>query len=254
MGTISQIVQNLYKSQKFPSFMASKIPKHVAIVLDGNRRFGRKFGLQPWKGHEYGLKKLEELFDWCQELGINELTLYTFSTENFNRTKKEVDYLFSLFKNEVEKMREKREGIFKDKIRFNFIGRLHMFDKEMRQLMAKIMEKTKNNTKFTVNFAMAYGSRQEITDSVRKIVKGIKSGKIKEKDITEQLITKNLYLQSEPDMWIRPGCEKRLSNFLLWQSSYSELFFMDKLWPEFTKDDLIECVIEFGRRERRFGK
>ncbi len=234
--------------------MASKVPGHIALVVDGNRRYARKLGLKPWKGHEFGLKRLEKLFDWCQELGIRELTLYTFSTENFRRAKKEVNYLFGLFRKEMDKIKEKKEGVFKDKIRFNFIGRLHMFDKEMRKSMLEIMEKTKNHKKFTVNFAMAYGGRQEITDAVRKIAQDVKKGRINPNKISGAMITNNLYLKSEPDIVIRPSGEIRTSNFLTWQSVYSEWFFIKKLWPEFTKRDLVKCIEEFNKRERRFGE
>ena len=234
--------------------MASKVPGHIALVVDGNRRYARKLGLKPWKGHEFGLKRLEKLFDWCQELGIRELTLYTFSTENFRRAKKEVNYLFGLFRKEMDKIKEKKEGVFKDKIRFNFIGRLHMFDKEMRKSMLEIMEKTKNHKKFTVNFAMAYGGRQEITDAVRKIAQDVKKGRINPNKISGAMITNNLYLKSEPDIVIRPSGEIRTSNFLTWQSVYSEWFFIKKLWPEFTKRDLVKCIEEFNKRERRFGR
>ncbi len=233
--------------------MDSKGPKKIAIILDGNRRYAKKLGLNVLKGHEFGLRKLEDLFKWCQELGIKEITLYTFSTENFNRAKKEIDYLFSLFKSEIDKIR-KEKGIFKEGIRFNFIGRLDMFPKAMKQSMLEIMEKTKKYNKLVVNFAMAYGGRQEIVDAVKKIAKEVEKGRIKPESINEGIITTNLYLQSEPDLVIRPGGEKRISNFLIWQSSYSELTFLDKLWPEFTKDDLIEGIEEFKKRERRFGR
>ena len=233
--------------------MASKVPKHIGIILDGNRRFAKKFGLNPLKGHEFGLKKLEDLFKWCQELGVKELTLYTFSTENFNRTKMEIDYLFGLFSNEVEKIK-KEKGMFKEGIRFNFIGRIDMFPKAMKKSMLEIMEKTKKYSKFKVNFAMAYGGRQEITDAMKKIAKDVEKGRIKPESINESLITKNLYLKSEPDLVIRPGGEKRMSNFLLWQSSYAELFFLEKLWPEFTKEDLVNIIKEFNQRQRRFGR
>ena len=233
--------------------MASKVPRHVALILDGNRRYAKKLGLQPWKGHEYGFKKLKELFGWCIELGIKELTLYCFSTENFIRSKKEIEYLFGLFWKEFENMKTGK-GIFKDKIRVNVIGRLNMFSKKMRKAMLEAMEKTKKNKALVVNFALAYGGRQEITDAVNKIVKQIKQGKIKINNINEKLITKNLYLKSEPDLMIRPGGEIRTSNFLTWQSTYSELIFLNKLWPEFTKRDLVMCIEEFNKRERRFGE
>ena len=228
-----------------------KVPKKIAIILDGNRRFAKKLGLQPWKGHEYGMKKLEELFRWCLELGVKELTLYSFSTENFDRAKNEIDFLFGLFKKKFNEI-GKSNGIFKNDVKVNVIGRIHMFPKYIQKAMADVAEKTKNNRKLTVNFALAYGGRQEIIDSFKKIIKG--NPNINPDKINEMIITQNLYLQSEPEMVIRPGGEMRLSNFLLWQSSYSELFFLKKTWPEFTKNDLMKCIREFNRRERRYGK
>jgi len=231
--------------------MASKVPEHIAIILDGNRRYARKLGMQPWKGHEFGVKRLEELVKWCRELGIRELTLYAFSTENFDRTKTEKDFLFNIFRQEFGNM-GCRKDIFENKVRINVIGRLGMFPKSIRNSMLDIMEKTKKQNKFIVNFAMAYGGRQEIADAFKKIIKNSKN--LKPSQINENLITKNLYLKNEPDLVIRPGGEVRLSNFLIWQSTYSELFFIDKLWPEFTKNDLIKILNEFKKRERRFGK
>lgn len=232
--------------------MASKVPRHIAIILDGNRRYARKLGMRPWKGHEFGIKKLEQLLRWCRELGVRELTLYSFSTENFKRSKQEREFLFNIFKKEFNNMKY-RDDIFRNKIRINVIGRLRMFPKSIRKSMLDIMEKTRNHDRFAVNFAMAYGGRQEITDAARKIAQDIKNNKIKIKDINENTITKNLYLKSEPDLVIRPGGEVRTSNFLTWQSAYSEWLFIKKLWPEFTKKDLIKGIREFKRRERRFG-
>ncbi|MBI2102164.1 di-trans,poly-cis-decaprenylcistransferase [Candidatus Woesearchaeota archaeon] len=228
--------------------MVSKAPRHIAIILDGNRRYAGKIGVQPWKGHEFGLKKLEELFKWCQDTGVRELTLYAFSTENFKRAKREVNYLFSLFRHEVEKIKDGK-GIFKNGIRFNFIGRLGMFPDSMRKPMLEVMQKTKKRNRLIVNFAMAYGGRQEIADAVNKAAK-----KIKNKKIDEKMIAKNLYLKSEPELVIRPGGEIRTSNFLTWQSVYSEWIFVPKLWPEFTKEDLVKCIAEYNKRERRFGE
>jgi tritrans,polycis-undecaprenyl-diphosphate synthase [geranylgeranyl-diphosphate specific] len=149
--------------------MPSKVPKHIAIILDGNRRFAKKLGLRPWKGHEFGLRKLEELFNWCIELNIKELTLYAFSTENFKRARKEIDYLFNLFWKEFSRMRE-GEGIFANKVRVNILGRRLMFPKKMQKAMLDAMKKTRKNKKLIVNFALAYGGRQEITDAVRKLI------------------------------------------------------------------------------------
>ena len=231
--------------------MVSKAPKHVALILDGNRRFARKLGLQPWKGHEYGIKKLEELFKWCQELEIKELTLYSFSTENFNRSKDEIDFLFGLFKKKFEEMKND-SGIIKKGVRINVIGRVEMFPSDIREAMLEVVEKTKNNDKLIVNFALAYGGRQEIVDSFKKILKN--NSNISFDKVNESLISKNLYLQSEPDLVIRPGGEMRTSNFLTWQSAYSEWVFTKKLWPEFTKEDLLRCIDKFNSRERRFGE
>ena len=233
--------------------MDSKAPRHIAIVLDGNRRYATKIGLRPWKGHEYGIKKLDELLRWCRELGVKELTLYSFSTENFNRNKTEKDFLFNIFKREFNKMRYKDE-IFKNKIRINVIGRIGMFPHDIRKSIYGVMEKTKKHKKFIINFALAYGGRQEIVDAVKRIAMLAKNNKINPNKIDEGLIEKNLYLKDEPDLIIRPGGEIRTSNFLTWQSTYSEWVFIDKLWPEFTKQDLIECIDDFKRRERKFGR
>ena len=231
--------------------MVSKVPKHVGLILDGNRRFAKKLGLQPWKGHEFGIKKIEELLKWCLELGVKELTLYSFSTENFNRNKQEIKFLFNLFKKKFEQMKNDSK-ILKNGVRINLIGRIEMFPADIRKAMLEVAEKTKNNKKLIVNFALAYGGRQEIIDSFKEILKN--NPNVNLNKINEELITKNLYLQSEPDLIIRPGGEMRMSNFLLWQSSYAELFFIEKLWPEFTKEDLVNIIKEFNQRQRRFGR
>ncbi len=222
-------------------------PKHIAIILDGNRRFSRKHKLVLWKGHELGAKKVEELLDWCYELGVKELTLYSFSTENFNRNEREVGFLMNLFKNQLKRLRDDKR-LDKNEIRVNFIGRLALFPKDIQDEMEDIMEKTKKYDKFTVNFAMGYGSRQEIVDAVNKLLKkGIK-------EVGEKEFENYLYLKDAPDLLIRPGGELRVSNFLLWQMAYTELYFTERLWPEFTKKDLIKAIEDFKCRERRFGK
>ena len=172
------MIQNIFKLPVFSFFMASKVPRHIAIILDGNRRYAKKLGLQPWKGHEFGVKKLNDLMKWCQELGIKELTLYSFSTENFKRARREKDILFNIFKREFNNMNH-RENIFKNKIRINIIGKLEMFPKEIRKAMIDIMKKTSKHNKFIVNFAMAYGGRQEIVDAVKKIIGDVKNNRIK---------------------------------------------------------------------------
>jgi tritrans,polycis-undecaprenyl-diphosphate synthase [geranylgeranyl-diphosphate specific] len=229
------------------------MPKHVGIILDGNRRFAKRLMLKPWKGHEWGAKKVEELLEWCRELDIKELTLYTFSLENFNRPKEEFNYLMKLFKDGFEKVKDdKRINDYGIKVRF--IGRINLFPKDVQATMRALMEKTKNNKNYVINFAMAYGGRAEIVDAARNIVKDIESGKLKASDIDESVFSNYLYLKEEPELIIRTGGEKRTSNFLLWQSHYSEWFFIEKTWPEFEKEDLIRVVNEYKRRERRFGR
>jgi tritrans,polycis-undecaprenyl-diphosphate synthase [geranylgeranyl-diphosphate specific] len=228
------------------------IPKHIGLILDGNRRFSKKLMKEPWKGHEYGAKKIEELLEWSNELGIKELTLFCFSIENFNRPKIEFDYLMNLFRKEIPRLIDD-ERIIKNKIKVNFIGRINLFPKDIYDKMIETMEKTKNYNNFKLNFAMAYGGRAEIIDAVKKITNEIKTGKISLEDINEELFKKYLYIESEPDLIIRTSGEKRFSGFMLWQASYSELYFCDKLWPEFTKEDFIEAIENYKKRDRRFG-
>jgi len=231
----------------------NKNPKSIAIILDGNRRYSKKLGLKPWQGHKFGAEKVKDILEWCQDLGIKELTLYSFSIDNFNRTEQEKKVLFSLFKKNINKLKND-ERLSKDGIQVRFIGRLQLFPKDIQKEMHEVMEKTKKNKNFKLNFAMAYGGRAEIVDATKKIIKKIKNNEINENDIDETLLNENLYMSSSPDILIRPGGEKRISDFLLWQLAYSELFFIDKLWPEFTKQDLVEIIKEFKKRDRRFGK
>lgn len=230
-----------------------KKPRHVAIILDGNRRLAKRLGLDPWKGHEMGEKKVEKLLRWCYQLDIKELTLYAFSMQNFNRSKAEFDFLVKIFCEAYEKLlKDKR--LIENGVRIKFIGRTNLFPEHLQKLINDVTEKTKDNNKFFLNIAMAYGGREEITDAVKKIAKEIEAGKVTSEEIDEKTISEYLYTSSEPDLIIRTGGEKRTSNFLPWQSIYSEWFFLDKHWPEFELEDLIACIKEFSKRERRMGK
>lgn len=210
--------------------MENKNPKHIAIVLDGNRRFAKRLMLEPWKGHELGAEKIEELFEWLKEFGIEELTLYCFSLENFNRPKSEFDFLMQIFKKEFSRLIDDKR-VYNDKIKIRFAGRLFLFDSELQEIAKKLAEKTKDHSNYTVNFALGYGGRQEIIDAFKKLVES-------KEEINEENLKKNLWIENEPDMIIRTGGEKRTSNFLTWQSAYSEWFFLDKTWPEFNKGNL----------------
>lgn len=230
-----------------------KVPKHIGIILDGNRRLARRLMLKPWKGHEIGAGKVEKLFNWAKELGIKELTLYAFSMQNFNRPKTEFNYLMDVFEKEFTRLKDDKR-LDEDGIRINFIGRIHLFPKEVYESMKVLMEKTKNNSDYIVNFAMAYGGQEEVVDAVKKIGEQIKKGKLNIDDINKEVFSENLYMDHEPELIIRTGGEKRTSNFLIWQSWYSEWFFLEKFWPEFEKEDLINVIEEFNSRQRRFGK
>ena len=225
------------------------IPKHVAVVLDGNRRYAKKLLIPQLMGHEKGFNKIKDLLNWCLDIGVKELTLYCFSTENFNRDKKEVDYLFNLFRKKIDIFKED-DVIVDNKVKITFAGRLSMFPEDMQEKMKEVMEKTKDHEEYKLNLALAYGAKSEIVDAVKKIV----SDNIKPEDVNEGIITERLYLSDDVDLFIRPGGEKRLSNFLLWQASYAELYFSDKLWPEFSKEDFLDAIEWFKERKRRFGK
>ena len=236
--------------------MLEKVPKHIGIILDGNRRFAKRLMLKPWKGHEWGAEKFRKFLDWCYELGVDEITAYVFSIQNFQRPKEEFDFLMNIFRDEAKRLltTEKLEELRKRETKIRYIGRLWMLPPDLQELARQIMELTKNNGKRAINFAMAYGGREEILDAVQRIAREAKEGKISPEKIDEHTISSHLWLDSSPDLIIRTGGEKRTSNFLPWQGTYSELFFIEKYWPEIEKEDLISCIKEFSERERRFGK
>jgi len=232
---------------------AKSVPKHIGIIMDGNRRFSRRLMMKPWKGHEWGAKKVKKLMEWCKEFNVNELTLYTFSIQNFNRPKEEFDYLMNIFKKNFDKLKDDKR-VEELEIRINVIGRLWMFPKDIQEKINYVMEKTKNNKKYIINFAMAYGGREEVIDATRKIAEAVKNGKLDIDDINEKTFSRNLYTSDEPDLIIRTGGEKRSSNFLAFQSAYSEWIYLEKMWPEFSKTDLVEAIEEYSNRKRRYGK
>lgn len=237
--------------------MDEKNPVHIGIILDGNRRFAKRLMLEPWKGHEWGAKKVKELLNWCKGTGVKYLTLYSLSAQNiFSRPKMEMDFLFKIFEKEFDAIAEKSHDVHRNNVRVKVIGRLNLLPKSLRDAIAKAEESTKNYKDYFLNLAIAYGGQEEITDAIIKIAKKASEGIINPEQINEDLIRHSLYTNGTPypDMIIRTGGEKRLSNFLLWQSAYSELFFVDKMWPEFTKEDFLSAIEEFKQRQRRFGK
>ena len=221
-------------------------PSHIAIIMDGNGRWGLKKYNDRNKGHYYGLQNINKVIKNCIKLHIKYLTLYTFSTENWNRPKKEIEYLFFLFKFFYQKNFNK---INKNNIRIKFIGDLKNIPADLKVIIKKIQEKTKNNNRITVVFAFNYGAKSELINAFKKIHKN-KNNKISEELISNNLYTKNM---PDPDILVRTGGEKRLSNFLLWQLSYAELFFIEKSWPDFNFFDLKKIVNKFSSIKRRFG-
>ncbi|MEA2035903.1 MAG: polyprenyl diphosphate synthase [Nanoarchaeota archaeon] len=222
------------------------VPKHIAIILDGNRRYAKKLGISKLRGHMKGFDKIKELLDWCIEFDVKEATLYCFSTENFNRDNEEVDYLFNLFRKNFDKF-GKDKTINEKKVKISIIGRASMFPPDMQKKMKEIMDLTKDYDNYRLNLALGYGGRGEIVDAVKKI---ISNGT----EVNEDTIKENLYLSNDVDLMIRPGGETRISNFLLWQNSYAEFYFSDKLWPEFSKEDFVKALEWYNSKDRRFGK
>lgn len=220
---------------------------HLGIIMDGNRRWARGHGLKPFEGHRAGYKKIGEVLKWCQAAGIKILTLYAFSTENWQRSKEEVGFLMKLFYLGLTK---DIKTLHKNNVRLQIIGRKEDLSKKLQQAIQQAEELTKNNTAGVLNLAINYGGRQELVDAFNKILK------TKPKKITENLISKNIYTANlpDPDLIIRTSNEQRLSGFLTWQSIYSELYFTKHHWPEFSKEDFDNALADFANRQRRFGK
>jgi len=231
------------------------VPEHVAIILDGNRRFAREVGVPTFVGHALGAQKLEEVLDWCRELGIKHVTVYAFSTENFNRSQAEVEALMDLFVEKLKKMASD-ERIHKNKIRVRAIGDRSCLPARVVGAIDELEEATQNYGDFFINIAMGYGGRAELVGAVRKICESVKKGEIKPDEVDEHVIVKHLYTAGTPDpsLIIRTSGEERLSGFLLWQSAYSELYFCEAYWPAFSKMDFLRAIRTYQSRERRFGK
>jgi len=226
---------------------------HVAFIMDGNRRFARKLMKEPWKGHELGYGKLKEVVSWLKDAQVKEATFYAFSSENFNRPKTEFNYLMKLFEKGARELQDE-PAVHENKICIRFIGEIDRFPQAVQEQVNKAMEMTKNYSNYRINIALGYGGRQEILHAVKAIVSRAVSGDLDVASISADTVEQSLYLRSEPQLIIRTGGERRTSNFLVWQSSYSEWYFCDKAWPEFTRDDFDIAVQDYKNRNRRFGK
>ena len=229
------------------------LPKHVAIIMDGNGRWAKSQNKERTFGHKNAIKAVREAISACNEIGIPYLTLYTFSTENWNRPTEEVDTLMNLLSSTLL---QEAEEIFSKGIRIRAIGDLEALPEDVRNQLYNIMELTKNNTKGNLTLALSYGSQKEILNAVKELCKKVKNGDINENDIDEHLFEQHLYTKEIPpvDLLIRTSGEVRVSNFLLWQIAYAEMQFIDVLWPDFTKETFFQCILDYQTKERRFGK
>lgn len=236
-----------------PIFNTEKLPKHVAIIMDGNGRWAKQKGMLRIVGHENGTKSVRTTVEACAEIGIKNLTLYAFSTENWNRPKTEVNTLMKLL---VKSLKKEIKTLQDNNIRLQAIGKLEELPEKANKELHEVIEKTKQNTHMNLTLALSYGSREEIINAVKSISANVKNNIISIDSIDESIINKHLYTQNLPDvdLLIRTSGEQRISNFLLWQIAYAELYFTDVLWPDFSKEDLYKALKCYEKRERRFGK
>jgi len=230
--------------------------EHIAIILDGNRRWASENELNPWLGHKKGAETVEQLLDWCEKLGVKFVTLYTFSTENFRRSPEEVAEIMKIAQEKFRKLLTD-ERIHRNKVHVKVIGRVNLLPKSLQQLIADVEKATENYDNQFLNFAFAYGGRAEILDAAKMIAEKVRDGELKLDDVNESMFEKHLYTahmpQQDPDLIMRTSGEERLSGFLVWQSAYSELVFLDVYWPDFRLIDLLRAIRTFQTRKRRYG-
>jgi len=233
------------------------MPNHIAIILDGNRRWAKRNLTIQEKGHFKGADAVENLLDWCEEFDIKIITLYVLSSENLERKNEELDYLYDLIHQRLEKLYSDPR-IHKNKMRVKAIGTIELLPESIKDVLKRLDSVTKDYDNHFLNIAIAYGGQNELVDAVKKIGTKIKTGELNAEEINKEVIESNLYTshlpQSSPDMILRTSGEKRMSGFLLWQSAYSELVFLDIFWPEFRKIDLMRAIRTFQKRKRRIGK
>ena len=250
-------IYKIYEKWLWRQVKSGTKPEHVAVILDGNRRWASERSLNPYIGHHYGAEKIEDLLNWCLDLDVKSVTLYAFSTENFQRSPKEVEEIMEIAEEKLRVILED-ESIHKNKVRVKAIGRLDLLPKKLQEMVRRVEESTKNYDEHFLNVALAYGGRAEIVDATKKIAQKVESGDLPVEEINEQLFEKYLYTahmpKQDPDLIIRTSGEERLSGFLSWQSAYSELCFLDINWPDFRRIELLRAVRTYQRRKRRFGQ
>ncbi len=229
-----------------------KLPRHIAIIMDGNGRWAEKRSLNRIAGHRTGIKKAKEVIRSCRELGIEVLTLYAFSTENWKRPQREIKALMALLK---RFLRAEGKELIENNIRLNTIGNIVDLPKDVSQVLQEVMQKTKRNTGMVLNAALSYSGRDEIIRAVKNIIAHVQQGEMTTKQVNEEIFSQYLFTSGlpDPDLLIRTSGELRISNFLLWQMAYTEIYVTDILWPDFNKDNLIDAIADYQKRERRYG-
>lgn len=252
---IGDAAYQAYENALVAEIRSGQVPHHVAIIMDGNRRFATQMGMDPLTGHAVGRDKLEEIINWCLEIDIRVLTVFAFSTENLKRSPREVEELMRLFTENFRKAGDD-ERAHKYKIRIRAIGQVSLLPADVQEAIRYAEERTKGYDKYFFNIAVAYGGREEILNAIRTIAQKTVDGKVKVSDIDEKLVSSHLYTSDmpDPDLILRTSGEERISNFLLWQLAYSELYFADVYWPGLRKVDFLRAIRSYQRRRRRYGK
>jgi tritrans,polycis-undecaprenyl-diphosphate synthase [geranylgeranyl-diphosphate specific] len=250
-------VYKIYRSWLRSQIDRDRLPEHIGIILDGNRRWASAREMIPWQGHREGAQKVREFLEWCLDLGIRTVTLYAFSTENFNRVDREVEELMRIYEENLTELL-KSDVIHDNEVCVRAIGRINLLPERVRRLIGEVKEATKDYDRFYLNVALAYGGRAEIVDAAKEIAVKVNKGELAPDDIDEEVIEEHLYTSylphPDPDLIIRTSGVARLSNFLIWQSAYSELFLVDVYWPDFREIDLERAIRSYQNRHRRYGK
>lgn len=244
-----------YEKRLFNQVMQGIIPRHIAIIMDGNRRFARQLGLAPPDGHRRGRDTMEQVLEWCLELGVKILTVYAFSTENLSRSKEEVEDLMTLFEENFRRAGDD-ERVHKHGIRIRAIGQRELLPKGVQEAIEYAESRTADYDSYYYNLAVAYGGREEILRAIKEVASKVKDGDLAVEDITAEMFARHLYTGDlpDPDLVLRTSGEERISNFLLWQLAYSELYFLDVYWPGFRKIDFLRAIRSYQMRKRRYGK
>ena len=251
---ISDAAYQAYEKRLLKHVRAEPPPGHLAVIMDGNRRFAEELGLTAAGGHERGREKLEEVLGWCLETGVRVLTVYAFSTENFQRPREEVDHLMRLFAANFRKVGDDRR-VHEHKIRVRMFGRRELLPKEVVEAVEYAEARTKDYGEYSFNLAVAYGGREEIVEAMRSLARDAVAGKVDPETIDVKMLSQRLYTADlpDPDLVLRTSGEERISNFLLWQLAYSELYFVDVFWPGFRKVDFLRAIRSYQQRRRRYG-